>query len=447
MIFKQDMTIDLSLTSDQYLIYSHPSRFKVISAGRRWGKTFLSIRTLLMEAINQPDQVIWYVAPTYGMAKAICWRPLKKLLKENFWLIKKINESDLTIELINDSIIVLKGADYEDSLRGEGIDYLIMDEVAFMKKTVWTEILRPALADKLGMALFISSPDGFNFFHGLYTKGLKSDEPDYISFTFKTVDSPFIQADEVEKARRDMDEISFRQEFEASFETITDRAYYGFSRLINVFDYDYVLKPEDDLCLSFDFNLNPMSGALFAINSFGFYQLKEFRIFSSNSKEIALSAIQYLTETRPDILRAYGDDRSIILTGDATGARGDTRGNESDFFIIENTLNDADIPAMLSIPLKNPSVRDRVNLINTLHQSQRLWIHESCTWTINDKEQMTWKAGANFVLDKKSDSPLSHASDASDYAVWNCQSLVMDEDEDDSLRASQSRGSRRREHE
>ena len=112
--------------------------------------------------------------------------------------------------------MAVRSADNPDSLRGEGLDFVVMDECAFMQKEAWTEAIRPALSDRLGKALFISTPKGRNWFWENYQRGINGEEG-WQSWTFPTVNNPYIEASEVEAARRDLPEIIYRQEYLAEF--------------------------------------------------------------------------------------------------------------------------------------------------------------------------------------------------------------------------------------
>lgn len=205
----------LSLHPKQMEVYSSKARFRVVVAGRRWGKTALS-RVLLIKFARQANKKIWYVAPTYKMAKQIMWRDLQDAVPRSW--IKKINETNLSIQLVNGSFIELKGADKSDSLRGVGIDFLVLDEFQDMDEETWTQVLRPTLADRGGHAIFIGTPKAYNQLYKLYKYG---QDPKMLrtlqweSWQFPTITSPFIPRSEIAAARADMDEKSFAQEFEA----------------------------------------------------------------------------------------------------------------------------------------------------------------------------------------------------------------------------------------
>src|SRR5229473_4277323 len=142
--------MNVRLRNAQWRVFRHVARFRVLVAGRRFGKTYLAL-TELCRAAWGPGRLAWYVAPTYKQAKRIAWKPLKQMTRP-YWA-SKPNETDLRIELSSGGIICLRGADNYDSLRGDGLDFLILDEYASIAQEAWTEVLRPARA-----ALFVGTP-------------------------------------------------------------------------------------------------------------------------------------------------------------------------------------------------------------------------------------------------------------------------------------------------
>ena len=192
------------------------SRFKVIVAGRRWGKSKLAAVSLVQAAASRAKSLVWYVAPTYGMCKSIMWPDLIEIIPKKW--IKKSNETIQFIELVNGSRIELKGCDKPDSLRGVGLHFLVIDEAQDIKKETWTTVLRPTLSDKQGGALIIGTPKGFNWLYDVYQEGQKPVNRKnglWASWQFPTMTSPFIPPEEIEAAKRDMDEKVFNQEFNA----------------------------------------------------------------------------------------------------------------------------------------------------------------------------------------------------------------------------------------
>jgi len=217
-------TLNFALHSKQQEIFESPARFKVVPAGRRGGKTFFAAVVLIMEALKDEspsgysmrNSHVWYVAPTYQQARDVMWKQLKELSRP---IAKQIKEKDMTIVLPNGRYIVLKGADNEDTLRGASLSYVVLDEYADMKPGVFDLILRPALADMQGGALFIGTPKGKNHFWNLYQQALDPKNTDMEGFTFCSLDNPMIREEEIEAAKRTMSREAFKQEFEASFST------------------------------------------------------------------------------------------------------------------------------------------------------------------------------------------------------------------------------------
>ena len=211
-------TLNVELHPAQLDIFNSKKRFKVVSAGRRFGKSRLAAWILLIKALQSDSKDVFYIGPTFQQAKDIMWNMLKELGQD---VIKDAYENTARLTLINGRKIYLKGSDRPDSLRGVGLAYVVLDEYASMKPNVWEQIIRPTLADVRGGALFIGTPAGKNHFYDLYTEALNGDDEDWESFSYNSTDNPYIPADEVEAARRSMSSMSFRQEFEASFESFT----------------------------------------------------------------------------------------------------------------------------------------------------------------------------------------------------------------------------------
>src|ERR1700680_5199213 len=206
------------LKDPQWTVFGCDQRFRVLVAGRRFGKTYLAL-VELCQAASVGSQLAWYVAPTYKQAKRIAWKTLKQMTK-GYWA-SKPNETDLRIELVWGGTICLRGADNYDSLRGDGLDFLVLDEYASIAREAWTEVPRPALADKQGGALFIGTPRGHNHFFTLYEGA--EDQPDWARFQFTTEQGGNVAREELESATRQLDERTFRQEFLATFENLCVR--------------------------------------------------------------------------------------------------------------------------------------------------------------------------------------------------------------------------------
>ena len=202
--------IDVKPHPGQAAVHDSPARFKILSAGRRWGKTRLGVSECLDVAAHGGRS--WWVAPNYKMSE-VGWRPLRRMGAKIGAEIRKV---DRQVILPNGGEVTVRSADNPDTLRGEGLDFVVFDECAFMPPEAWSEAVRPALSDRLGKALFISTPRGRNFFWELWIKG-QQDDPTWQSWQLPTSDNPFIAPGEIEVARLELPELIYRQEYLAEF--------------------------------------------------------------------------------------------------------------------------------------------------------------------------------------------------------------------------------------
>lgn len=211
------MELNFKLLEWQKKVFTASTRFKVVAAGRRCGKSRLSAVSLLIEALNCPDgSSVMYVAPTLGQARTIIWDLLHDLGRP---VIKASHVNNLEITLINGRKILVRGADNPDSLRGVSLTFLVLDECAFIKQEVWEKILRAALSDKKGRALFISTPSGRNWFYDTFRLGQSEQDEEWKSWHFTTADNETIDPKEIEAAKRTLSSFAFKQEYLSSFDT------------------------------------------------------------------------------------------------------------------------------------------------------------------------------------------------------------------------------------
>jgi predicted phage terminase large subunit-like protein len=206
--------LNVKLLNWQQEVFSDPTRFKIVAAGRRTGKSRLAAWKLILNALQVERGHVFYVAPTQGQARDIMWQTLMELGHE---VIKSAHINNLQITLVNGATISLKGADRPETMRGVSLKYLVMDEYADMKPSVWEQILRPALADQKGGALFIGTPMGRNHFYDLYMYGEMGDDPTYKSWHFTSYDNELLDPAEIDMAKKSMSSFAFKQEFMASF--------------------------------------------------------------------------------------------------------------------------------------------------------------------------------------------------------------------------------------
>lgn len=219
----QSVVIEVDLHDAQQVIFESRARFRVVAAGRRFGKTVLGSVECLIEAFDNPGAVIWWVAPVSDQAK-LAKRQLIKMLPKDLY---HLNNTSQTFTLVNGSTIYLKSAERWDNLKGEGVDFLVVDEAAKVDEEAWTEALRPSVADKLGRVLFISTFKGENWFWKLHADAGNPDNEGWEAFTFPTSHNPYFPQGELEAARRSMPYEKYMQEFECSVQLYVGAIYDG----------------------------------------------------------------------------------------------------------------------------------------------------------------------------------------------------------------------------
>ena len=385
-----------TLTDPQRQVYDAGERFKLLCSGRRFGKTYLCITRLINWAVGKPNTLCWYVTANYRMAKQIAWRQLKAMVPMSICV--KRNESDLSIELTNGSIIALRGAENPDALRGVSLSALVIDEAAYVKQEAWETVLRPALCDQRGPAWFITTPAGLNWFHDLWEQA--QEQSDWDTFSFTTIDGGNVAAEEIEAARNTLDERTFRQEYLASFETLSGRVYPGFD---NENISEDIVDTGGPILWGTDFNVSIMAGVLSSRVGDTLHIWDELAVKQSNTDEVCA------------MLKERFPDRKIIAYPDPTGsARKTSSAGRTDHDIIRRF-------GFSCISPKAPwAVKDKINatnwMIKTAKGSIRLFVHPRCKHTIKALRNVTFKAGTeDYVIDKSAN--IEHWTDGLGYLV------------------------------
>jgi hypothetical protein len=204
--------------------HNRKERWSVIVAHRRCGKTVACINDLIVKALleNKKHAQYAYIAPYYSQAKSVAWRYLERFAEP---VMTKSNQSELWVELINGARIRLFGADNPDSLRGNFLDGVVLDEMADMKPSLWGEIIRPLLADRMGWATFIGTPKGHNAFYDIYNEATKKDN--WYTKVLRADQTNLLAQSELDDAKASMSDNQYEQEFLCSFEAAILGAYYG----------------------------------------------------------------------------------------------------------------------------------------------------------------------------------------------------------------------------
>ena len=208
--------LNFSLLPWQQTVFTDKTRFKVVAAGRRCGKSRLAATTLIIEALRCPaGSAVLYVAPTNGQARQIIWDVLLEIGRD---VIQNSHINNMDITMINGAKIYVRGADRPDTLRGVSLTYAVLDEVADIKPEAWEPVIRASLSDKKGRAIFIGTPKGRNWFYDLFKMGQEGSDPDWKSWHFTTQDNPLIDPTEIESAKKTLSSFAFKQEYLASFD-------------------------------------------------------------------------------------------------------------------------------------------------------------------------------------------------------------------------------------
>jgi hypothetical protein len=395
----------ITLTKPQHKVSSSKKRFRVLVSGRRFGKTYLCI-TEMMKYATKVKQNIWYVAPTFKMAREIVWSKLKEIL-HNFNWIDTINESNLTITIKKTgSKISLKGCENYDGLRGSGLNFLILDEFADIDEKAWTEVLRASVADTQGDVLMCGSPKGYgNWAYRMYLKG--KEESEWDSFQFTTLEGGMVSAEEIEQAKQDIDIRTFRQEFEGTFENYAGAVYYNFHPV------DNVKKKEIDwskpLHIGLDFNVDPMSASVSQIDKDIVHFVDEIVIYSSNTDEMV-----------EEIRDRYGSKTKIFVYPDpACRQRKTSAGGKTDLTILQNAGFN------VKCKLRHSPVRDRINAVNSRLKSadgnRYIYVNPTCKTIIKGLQRQIYKENTN-IPDKA--EGFDHMNDSIGYLIEIVKPLI-----------------------
>ena len=389
----------MKLSVPQKTVADDPTRFRVLVTGRRFGKTTLAIRELAYHA-KEPESVCWYVTGSYRAAKGLAWEPLKAQLSGLNW-VKKINEAELTITLRNNSKISLRGCENPDSLRGffiKGI--LILDEAQDIPYEAFN-VLRPTLSDHKARVLFCGTPKGrSNHLYDWYQKGQDSTEDEWSSYQFTTAQGGFVDEEELQSAKKDLDARTYRVEYEAEFANYEGVVYYAFDRAHNVQDITFE-KPQQIIHVGIDMNINPMSAVCFVIDNDVIKIIDEIEMYGSNTDELATEILARFPNTK---IFAYPDP--------ASRARKSSAGGRTDLSILQNN------GFICKLFNKHMAIRDRVNAVNSRlcngAGEHKIIIHPKCKRLIQCLERQIYKPGTN---QPEKDTGYDHLNDALGYAV------------------------------
>lgn len=393
----------------QIEFFNHPARFKFALAGRRGGKTHAIVESICHRMFSAPPKAnIYYVGPSNPHAKEIIWDPLKSRLHELGWHFRDLVSQGL-FRLSRGRKIYIMGAENIDRIRGKSAVQIYLDELAFYKRPLSDvkKAIRPTLSDFGGGCWATTTPNGkgteaYDFY--LEVKGL--DE--WQTFHWRTIDNPYIPKEEIEAAKHELDERSFRQEYEASWESFEGLAYYNFDENLHVkrqppIDFGKPLH----ICL--DFNVNPTT-LLVSQEDRGMLRYKKEYSFANSS---TLETIQAFCED----FKEHSSSAKLHIRGDASGRNRGSNTGRSDYHYIFEMLEKYQMSYLFQVLPSNPPVVDRVNHVNgwlkPVSGKHRIEIDPCCEELIRDLSSQERRG--RLLSDKNN---RGHKADALGYDVF-----------------------------
>lgn len=398
-------------------------RFQLVPAGRRSGKTEIwGKRKLISKALvgsPYPGGGRYFAgAPTRDQAKRIYWTDLK-LLTPKHLMARPPSESNLIIYYINGSEIHVLGMDKPERAEGTPWDHGVLDEIGNMKENTWPEHVRPSLSDRNGSCDFIGVPEGRNHYYDMHSNAMADVTGTWAVFHWLSAD--ILSAEEIAQAKRDLDELTYQQEYEGSFVSFTGVAYYNFRESIHVGRYKHYYRNNRPLIFTFDFNVAPGGAGI----------IQEFKRSDMIGKtltgiigEVYIPQNSNTIRVCKKLIQDWGDHQGeIYCYGDSTGAApGSAKVKGSDWDLVKTTLYPHFGNRLkFRVPKGNPRERVRINsvnsrLFNTLGDVYMVVDH-TCKFMKKDFEGVRVISGGVGEIDKKRDPKLSHLTDGVGYYI------------------------------
>lgn len=381
----------MQLHDAQKQIAKDTHRFRVINAGRRFGKTVLASEEIKGIALSKESKIL-YIATTISQARDIMWEQLKRELRP---IIKKANESRLELDVLNKdgnhSFIQLKGWEAIETLRGQSFDFIVLDEVASMRNfwVGWNEVLSPTLIDRKGSCMFISTPKAFNHFYDLYN--MQEVDKDYISFHFTTYDNPNIPVEEIEREKNTKPENTFAQEYLGSFRKSEGLVYKEFRRDLHIYEEEPKNVVKRFAGIDFGFTNPTAIISILKDHDNGYWVSQEWYKRGKTDEQIA------------DVVKAYNFDEVYPDP-------------ESPSAIAELEKRDVYCREVLK---NKDSIKNGINAIRALFLKGKLHIHKSCINLITELE--TYSYPESKLNRNEEENPIKendHALDALRYAIF-----------------------------
>lgn len=414
----------------QRAFYTSPHRFNVVPAGRRSGKTEIAKRRLVRRAVrgSSHDRPRYFAgAPTWDQAKRIFWADLKRMVPPEA-MRGRPSESELIIPLWHGGELYLLGMDKPERIEGAPNDGGVLDEYGNMKEQAWGAHVRPALSDREGWCDLIGVPEGRNHYYDTAEKAkahLREYGPESEWGFYHWISADILPAKEIAAAKRDLDELTYLQEYEASFVNFEGRAYYAFTDA-NVVAVRKLYNPKLPLIVCLDFNVAPGVAAIcqeLTLLTLGLTVTAVIgEVWIENNSNTPAVCRKILTDWGPL------HQGRVEVYGDATGgARGTAKVEGSDWDLAKKHLvyGSQGIKGFGSrvtfhVKPSNPAERARVNAVNSrtcnaAGQRKLLVDPTHAAHVVRDLEGVRTLKGGSGEIDKKIDPKLTHISDALGY--------------------------------
>lgn len=415
------------------------ARFRIVRAGRQSGKTEVSIRFLVKEAMAQCayiDALYICAAPTQDQARLIFWDRVKALVPE--WaIVGKPKDGRMEIRLRNGSMIRVVGLDKPKRAEGRPLSGVVITEYAACKREAWTDSIRPALTQRNGWAIIESKPLGFNHHMQLWNEWASlraKGEFDAFYWSAEDVNTD----EEIASLKASMDPATYAQEILADPRTLIGRAYYQFDRRFNLpqSDNEVAYRPDRPLLFCFDFNESPgvavvkqeldaperMLGELSEDGRI--VQVKRAQRYTASIGEVWIPKHSNTPMVCRRLMQDWGHHKGkVILFGDASGGnKGSAKVEGSDWDLVKATLREKFAFVEDAVQASNPPERSRVNAVNSRLRSidgTVRWIIDAkrCPHLIDDLEGVRLVEGGSGELLKKQGDVLTHISDGAGYYI------------------------------
>lgn len=415
---------ELRFHPTQRAAWETSARYVALPCGRGSGKTELARRRIvyyLSVAKPWPDPIYAFVLPTFKQAKRVAWKPLLQLIPRE-WIVKK-NETDLTIETVFGSTLIVAGADQPQRLEGVQYDGVIIDESSDQKPGVFNKTFYPAFAHRGAWCWRIGVPKRQGIGAAEYREFCESAAnvggKDATVATYNWPSADIMPPDEVADAQRRLDPRDYAEQYLAKWQSASGAVFYSFNEELNVADYIY--SPNHAIIVGCDFNVDPMAWVLCQKVYWPDYGCEGLNVFDE------MFVRNTNTQQTLDLLwHKYGSHAAQwVFIGDATARARKTSASMSDYYQIVNDTRFKN--AQVWFPRSNPAVADRFSATNALlcnaAGQRRLIINPRCRHTIADLNGRAYKPGTREPNDL---GDIGHITDALGYVVWNQYPPVID---------------------